>query len=99
MQSINKVSDIAYTDLADYLRLPDATAERNVLENLLNVAKAFMQGYTGLTASELDAHADFVIVVFVLVQDMYDNRTYYVDNANLNQVVDTILGMHRVNLL
>lgn len=47
----------------------------------------------------LDAYEDFVIVVYVLCQDMYDNRTYYVDKTNLNRVVEAILGMHCVNLL
>jgi hypothetical protein len=35
----------------------------------------------------------------VLVQDMYDNRSFYVDKSHLNWVVETILGMHSVNLL
>lgn len=47
----------------------------------------------------LDAYPDFVIVVYVLVQDMYDNRAFYVDKNNLNKVVDTILNMHSINLL
>ena len=38
-------------------------------------------------------------VVFILCQDMWDNRTLYVDKSNLNKVVDTILGMYSVNLL
>ena len=100
MNAITKVSDITYADIADYLRLgtPDAS-ETNALNMMISVAKAFMQGYTGLSSEQLDEHEDFVIVVFVLCQDMYDNRTLYVDNANLNKVVDTILGLHRVNLL
>ena len=100
MNAISKVSDIVYTDIADYLRIDEVTTdEQNTLNNLIGIAKAFIQGYTGLTAAQLDEHEDFVIVVFILCQDMYDNRTYYVDNGNLNNVVDTILGMHRVNLL
>ena len=47
----------------------------------------------------IDAYNDFVIVVYILVQDMYDNRSMYVEKSNLNKVVDTILGMHSVNLL
>jgi hypothetical protein len=47
----------------------------------------------------IDAFDDFVIAVYVLCQDMYDNRTMYVDNANVNKVVDNILGMHSINLL
>lgn len=100
MFSVKKVSDIAVTDIADYLRLDAQTAtEQNTLQNMLTVSKAFIQGYTGLTPEQIDEYEDFVIVVFVLCQDMYDNRTLYVDNNNLNNVVDTILGMHRVNLL
>lgn len=100
MNAIQNVSSITYEDLADYLRLDNVTQdEQNTLTNLLNIAKAYIQGYTGLTAEQLDEHEDFVIVVFILCQDMYDNRTLYVDNANLNNVVDTILCMHRVNLL
>ena len=100
MNAISKVSDITYNDIADYLHLDTVTADdQNLLNNLLGISKAYMQGYTGLTPAQLDEHEDFVIVVFVLCQDMYDNRTLYVDNSNLNNVVDTILGMHRVNLL
>ena len=50
-------------------------------------------------ASSLDAHEDFVIVVYVLVQDMHDNRVMYVDKSNVNKVVETILSMYSINLL
>lgn len=47
----------------------------------------------------LDAHDDIVIAVYVLCQDMYDTRSYYVDKSNVNKVVETILNMHCINLL
>lgn len=47
----------------------------------------------------IDAYEDFSIVVYILCQDMYYNRSLYVDKSCLNKVVDTILGMHCVNLL
>ena len=100
MNDISKVSEITTMDLADYIRLGEVTAEEtNTLNNLLSIAKAYVMSYTGHTEEELDEHEDFVIVVFVLVQDMWDNRTLYVDTTNLNSVVETILGMHSVNLL
>ena len=100
MNEITKVSQITYTDLASYIRLVEVdTNDQNTLNNLLNVAKIFIQNYTGHTLEELDDYADFVIVVFILVQDMWDNRTLYVDKLNLNKVVETILGMHSINLL
>ena len=98
MNSITKVSDISVADLVEYLNLYEIEPEQeNTLNNMLSVAKAFIKGYTG--QEDLDAHQDFVIVVLVLVQDMWDNRTLYVDKTNLNNVVETILGMHSVNLL
>ena len=101
MNAIEKVSDVTYTDIAEYIRLDDETAqsEQNTLNNLLKVATAYIKSYTGLTDKQVDLHPDFVIVVLILCQDMWDNRSMYVDNENLNQVVETILGMHAVNLL
>lgn len=100
MNNITKVSEIGYQDVADYIRLIEIDeTEINILNNLINISKTFISNYTGLTTEQLDNHQDFVIVVFILCQDMWDNRTLYVDNANLNKVVETILGMHSVNLL
>lgn len=100
MNDITKVSDITYEDLADYLRLAEIDNDDiNTLNNLLSVAKTFIINYTGRTSEELDNYQDFVIVVFVLCQDMWDNRTMYVESKNLNNVIETILGMHSVNLL
>jgi hypothetical protein len=93
-----KVSEITYQDIANYIRLTEVSEEEQTfLTNLLNIAKKFIEGYTGV--KDLDLHEDFVIVVYILCQDMYDNRSLYVDKTNLNKVVETILGMHSVNLL
>jgi hypothetical protein len=98
MEAITKVSEITITDVADYLRLPEPSeSDMVLLGNIIGVAKTFIEKYTGQT--DLDSFQDFVIVVFILCQDMWDNRTLYVDKSNLNKVVDTILGMHSVNLL
>ena len=100
MNDISKVSDITYQDIADYLRLIEIdTNDINTLNALLNVAKTFISNYTGRTMEELDNYQDFVIVVFVLCQDMWDNRAMYVDSKNLNNVIESILGLHSVNLL
>lgn len=100
MNEIEKVSDITYQDVADYLRLYEVNNDDiNTLNTLINVAKTFASNYTGRTIEELDNYKDFVIVVFVLCQDMWDNRTMYVNSTNLNNVVQAILGLHSVNLL
>ena len=100
MNNISKVSDIKVEDIADYLRIDELTeTNKQTLNNLLGIAKTYIESYTGRSEQELDNYQDFVIVALVLVQDMYDNRTMYVDSTNLNTVVETILGMHSVNLL
>lgn len=100
MKEIKKVSEITFLDVADYIRLdnPDEK-EQQLLENLINISKNFIVNYTGKTLEQLDKYQDFVIVVFIICQDMYDNRVLYVDKNNLNKVVETILGMHSENLL
>ncbi len=100
MNNIQKISDITTTDLAEYIRLDEVTSDDTALLNtLLSVAKTFISSYTGRSSEELDDFQDFVIVALVLVQDMWDTRALYVDKSNLNKVVESILGMHSVNLL
>lgn len=100
MNAITKVSDITAQDLADYLRICETTADDiNTLNTLLIVAKVYVGEYTGRTIQELDDYRDIIIVILILVQDMWDNRTLYVDTNNANKVVESILGLHSVNLL
>lgn len=100
MNNITKISEITYQDVAEYIRLSEVTQEdQNTLTNLINISIDYISKYTGVAVENLDNYNDIVIVVFVLCQDMWDNRTMYVDNTNLNKVVETILGMHCINLL
>lgn len=102
-----KVSEIIPKDIADYLRLSEITKEDNKnIELFLDVAKNYIENYTGIPqksedeeAETLDSYSDFVIVVYVLCQDMYDNRVMYVDGKNINNTVKTILDMHTRNNL
>ena len=100
MNVISKISQITAQDVADYIRISDVTQDDlNTLNTLLTVAKEYICQYTGRTLEDLDTLSDVVIVVFILCQDMYDNRTLYVDSSNANKVVESILGLHSVNLL
>ena len=95
---ITKVSEITTFHIAEFIRLGEVSdAEQMQLQTFLNVAKDYVANYTAL--SDLDEYADLVIVVLILCQDMYDNRTMYIDKNNPNKVVQTILDMHtRCNL-
>lgn len=97
---VSKVSDITVESVADYLRLDEVTeSEINTLTMLISVAISFIKSYTGLDDAGVDKYPEFVIVVLILCQDMWDNRTMYVDSKDLNNTVQSILAMHSVNLL
>lgn len=93
-------SEIAVSDLVDYLRLVETTeAELALLTTILAAAKSFVLTYTGRAALEADSFPEFTIAVYVLCEDMYDKRTYAVDATTSNKIVDAILGSRSVNLL
>ena len=102
-----KVSEITVENIANYLRLTEISEEDNKnIELFLNIAKNYIENYTGIPQKSedggvetLDTYSDFVIVVYVLCQDMYDNRRMYVDGKNINNTVKTILDMHTRNNL
>ena len=98
MQEVQKVSDITVNTVAEFIRLDgmDATEERQ-LSTFLGVAKDYIKNYTGI--DDLDEYTDFIYVVYILCQDMYDNRVMYVDGKSINRTVQTILDMHTRNNL
>ena len=97
---VTKLSEISVDSIADYLRIAEVTEkDREFLATLNGVAKDYIMQYTGIPEDELDNYNDLVIAAYVLIQDMYDTRTMYVESDNVNKVVDTILGMHQRNLL
>ena len=95
---ITKVSEITTADIAEYIRLGEVSyADTEQLQTFLTVAKNYVTNYTAL--EDLDEYADLVVVILILCQDMYDNRSLYIDKNNPNKVVQTILDMHtRCNL-
>lgn len=95
---VSKVSDIEPESVAEYLRLDEVTeSEKDTLNMLISIATSFIENYTGI--DDLDKYPEFVIVVLILCQGMWDNRTMYVDSKYLNNTVQSILAMHSVNLL
>lgn len=100
---IKKVSEITYEDVANYLRLSEIDIQdKKDIETYLEIAINYIENYTGISrdtakSENLDSFSDFVIVVYILCQDMYDNRCMYVDGKELNNTVKTILDMHTRN--
>lgn len=100
MNNITAISQITPQDLADYIRITEVTEDDlNTLNTLLTVAKVYVAEYTGRTIQDLDNYKDIIIVILILCQDMWDNRTLYVDTNNVNRVVESILNLHVINQL
>lgn len=93
-----KVSEITTEHVAEYLRI-DEEKELGKLQPVLAAAKSYMSSYTGIPLEEFDDYEEFYTAVMVLCQDMYDNRSYYVERSSVNRTVSTILDMHRRNLV
>ena len=95
-----KVSEITVSDLANYLRISElSNSDTTLLTSILEAAKNFVLSYTGRTLEQADTFPEFTLAVLVLSEDLYDKRTYSVDKTEANKVVDSILGLHSINLL
>ena len=103
-----KVSEITTENIITHLRLTEVDDSLyEELSTFLEIAINYIENYTGIQRKSeknkdqenLDTYSDFVIVVYILCQDMYDNRVMYVDGKNINNTVKTILDMHTRNNL
>lgn len=102
-----RVSEINRNDVINFIRQDEVSEEDgNLMDAILEAAKSYVVSYTGLPILQaegirnfLDEYEEVSIAVLVLCQDMYDNRSMYVEKGNVNKVVDSILGMHCRNLV
>lgn len=97
-----RISDLTVETTKQFIRAEDGDVQPEILSLAMESAKTYMRSYTGLNELELDEIEEMVLAFLVLVQDMYDNRTMHPDTkyANSgNKTVQTILDMHRRNLL
>lgn len=97
------ISDVTQEYLAEYLKLGElselSSEEAMFLSACETAAKSYIIAYTSIPDEELDNYEDITIAYLVLIADMYDNRSAYVDKSNPNRTVETILDFHRLNLL
>lgn len=95
-----QVSKITPGELAKYAREDETDTEiLSTFTLILSAVKAYIKGYTGLSDEQLDTKEDISITVFVLANEMYENRIFTVKDNNVNKVVQSILDMHSINLL
>lgn len=95
-----KLSAISEDIVCRYIRLTDDDAEEKALiPGIMETAKAYILGYTGLTEEEADKTEDFQYAFLCLCSDMYNTRDMCVQQDRLNPIAKCILDMHRVNCI
>lgn len=93
-----KISEVTIEDLKEYAGVYHNEDDK-LFDSILPACKNYIKKYTGLTDEQMDANEDLTIALFVLSNELYDNRTYTVDNNKANTVIKSILDMHSINLL
>ena len=86
---ITKVSEITVGEMQNYLRISEISdADKKYLETVKNIIIDYIQNNTGLTKDEMDKYSDLVAVFYVLCQNLYDTRSYYVENSNVLYIIN-----------
>lgn len=99
-----KISQVTINDLKGYANVYH-NADDNLFTAILQAGKIFISSYTGLpltaTAPDksVDDFEDLTIVLYILSNEMYDNRMVTVENDKVSFVVKQILASHSVNYL
>lgn len=97
-----KATQIPNSVLLRYLRLvPEYVdeVEQATVNLMYDAAISYICETYGITREYADECPDIAIAVLILVRDMYDNRTLYVEKSNVNRTVSSILASHDHNLL
>jgi uncharacterized phage protein (predicted DNA packaging) len=93
-----KISEVKIEDLKEFAHVYHTEDDR-LFTSILAACKSYISGYTGLTTEQMDSKEDLTIALKVISNEMYDNRSFSVENDKVNSVVKSILDMHSVNLL
>jgi hypothetical protein len=95
-----KISEVTVQDLKEYAREDNNEPEIiKAFTNILVGVKAYINGQTGLTFEQMDTKEDLTMVLFVLANEMYENRQYTVQNDKVSVIIKSILDQYCVNLL
>lgn len=94
-----KVSDIDY-DVVKRFCKEDYNDQDDLIDSIMLPAGiAYISSHTGIEQDALDNYEDLTIALLVIVAEMYDNRRFTVDAANINPLAKSILDLHDNNLL
>lgn len=93
-----KISKVTIQELKEYAHVYH-DEDDTLFTSILPACKSYIRNYTGLTDDQMDTKEDMTMALFVLSNELYDNRTFTVQDNKVNTVIKSILDMHSVNLL
>ena len=93
-----KVSDLDITMVKLYLKV-DFDDDDLLIQLIIDGAKSYLKSYTGLDDAMLDTKEDLTLGVLALVTDMYENRSFTIEQDKVNKIIDSMLSLHSINLL
>lgn len=97
-----RASELTAETLLSFCRIePDyaTDSDKELVALAHRAALAHIEDTLGLSVDEIDSKPNLAIACMVLVRDMYENRTPYVDKASPNRTVEAIFGLYDGNLL
>ena len=97
-----RASELTAETLLSFCRIePDYATDfdRELVARAHKAALAHIADTLGLTTEQIDEKPNLAVACMVLVRDMYENRTPYVDKSSPNRTVEAILGLYDGNLL
>ena len=97
LQNENIYGDNMPDVIRDYLR-DDCLSDEEIERYWLRAVK-YIEEYTGLKREDLEKKPAAVQAMLAIVADMHDNRQLNGEKSYVNELVASILGMYRCNLL
>lgn len=93
------MSKIGLSLVKQYARIEGEEDDQLIEQVLLPAARGYVLSYTGQTAEAADELPELAIACLAVCCHMYDHRDAIGDRAQIDQVLDSLLGLHAVNLL
>lgn len=93
-----KLNEITIEDLKKYSHVYH-NEDNDLFTIILEACKSYILSYTGLAIEVASDKKELAIALLVLANEMYDNRSFTVENDKVNPVIETLLSMHSINLL
>lgn len=95
-----KANELTPEYIADYLKIDDPEEnDFRDIEIFRSAVVDYIKNQTGIDDQKLNSSDDLTVAILVLIEDLYDNRRMYVDNQNMNRVVENIIYQYSENLI